>query len=144
MAPQPGGASLPPSSASAPTGTADVGKASAMFMSAMQESGLDPVAVQGHGAVIADAVNKKYPGLGVTVDPKTDAVVWPGSVALDVTIPTAARAAGRSEALGGAMGASSAAAPQPTSTPFTVMPGSTAPDLSSLYTRTAPLSAMRS
>jgi hypothetical protein len=112
-----------------------------MFMSAMQESGLDPVAVQGHGAVIADAVNKKYPGLGVTVDPKTDAVVWPGIGPLDVTIDSG-KGGWSFRPSGGAMGASSAAA-APTSTPFTVMPGSTAPDLSSLYTRTAPLSAMR-
>jgi hypothetical protein len=57
-----------------------------MFLSAMQESGLDPVAMQGHGQQIADAVNKKYPGLGVTVDPKTDAIMWPGIGAIDVTI----------------------------------------------------------
>lgn len=66
--------------------TADVNDAAAKFFDAVQSAGLDPVAVQGHGKVIADAVNAKYPGIGVTVDPKTDAIVWPGIGPLDVTI----------------------------------------------------------
>jgi hypothetical protein len=66
--------------------TVDVGNAPAMFDAAMKEAGLNAVSVQGHGQVIADAVNKKYPGLGVTVDPHTDAILWPGIGSVDVTI----------------------------------------------------------
>lgn len=68
------------------TRSVDVGNAPSMFYAAMQDAGLNPVAVQGHGQTIVDAINKKYPGLGATVDPRTDAVVWPGIGPLDVTV----------------------------------------------------------
>ena len=42
--------------------------------------------MQGKGATIVAALKADYPGLAVTVDPKTDAVVWPGIGPLDVTI----------------------------------------------------------
>lgn len=62
------------------------GNPSQMFLASMQKHGLDPVAMQGKGAQIAAAVNADYPGLGVTVNPKTDAIVWPGIGPVDVTI----------------------------------------------------------
>lgn len=68
------------------TRSIDVGDAPQQFYAAMQASGLNPVAVQGHGQQIADAINRKYPGLGATVDPTTDAVVWPGLGPIDVTV----------------------------------------------------------
>lgn len=80
---QPSAATASPT---APLGATTTGDPAQMFVQSMQKHGLDPVAVQGHGATIVAALNQDYPGLGVTVDPKTDAVVWPGIGPVDVTI----------------------------------------------------------
>jgi hypothetical protein len=56
-----------------------------MLLSAVNEHGLDPVGVQGHGQQIVDALNDTWPGLNAYVSP-SDAVVWPGFGSLDVTI----------------------------------------------------------
>lgn len=56
------------------------------FLRAMQQAKLDPVAVQGHGQTIVDAINKYNPGVKSWVDPNTDAVMWPGLGPIDVTV----------------------------------------------------------
>lgn len=57
-----------------------------MLVASMNRHGLDPVAVQRHGAVIVDALNRDYPDLHAWVNPSTDAVVWPPLGPIDVTI----------------------------------------------------------
>jgi hypothetical protein len=61
------------------------GAAAQRFLAAVNQSGLDPVAVQGHGQTIADAVNQIDPSLQLSVDPKSDAIVWNG-IPIDVTV----------------------------------------------------------
>ena len=75
-----------PQTTVAPARPGDVAGATQIFFAAMQAAGLDPVAVQGHGQQIADAINAYAPGSGVTIDPRTDAVIWPGIGPVDVTI----------------------------------------------------------
>jgi len=56
-----------------------------MLLSAMNEHGLDPIGVQGHGQQIVDAMNETWPGWDVYRSP-SDAPVVPGFGSLDVTI----------------------------------------------------------
>jgi hypothetical protein len=78
-------ASLPPQAGSPTASSADLQTASQKFLSAVQQAGLDPVAVQGHGRLIADAVNRIHPELALRVDPQSDAIVWNG-IPIDVTV----------------------------------------------------------
>ena len=57
-----------------------------MFVGAMNNQRLDPVAMQRHGQLIVDALKADYPTLQVYVNPRTDALMWPGFGSVDVTI----------------------------------------------------------
>jgi len=57
-----------------------------MFLASMQKHGLDPIGVQKNGRLMLEALKADYPNLAVTLDPKTDALFWPGIGSLDVTI----------------------------------------------------------
>lgn len=57
-----------------------------MLVQAMDQHGLTPVGVQGHGDVICAALNDTWPGLNSYAHPQSDAVMWPGFGSLDVTI----------------------------------------------------------
>jgi hypothetical protein len=78
-------ASLPPQAGSPTASGGDLQTAASLFLDGVRQAGLNPVAVQGHGQQIADAVNRIHPELKLTVDPKTDAIVWNG-IPLDVTV----------------------------------------------------------
>jgi hypothetical protein len=56
-----------------------------MLERAMNEHGLTPTGVQGHGQQIVDALNDTFPGLNVYLA-SSDAPVWPGFGSVDVTI----------------------------------------------------------
>jgi hypothetical protein len=64
----------------------DPSVAFSMLMTAVSEAELDPIAVQNHGAVIAAALNRSYPGLEAYAHKRSDAVMWPGFGSIDVTI----------------------------------------------------------
>lgn len=81
-----GGTGSGTSSSSSTSHYSDPQTASSMFLSSMQKHNLDPVAMQGHGKDIVAALKADYPDLDVRVDPRTDAIVWPGIGPLDVTI----------------------------------------------------------
>jgi hypothetical protein len=57
-----------------------------MLLDAMNAAGLNAVQVQRHGDWIANALNKRYPGLNAYPHPQSDAVMWPRFGSLDVTI----------------------------------------------------------
>jgi hypothetical protein len=57
-----------------------------MLLASMQRHNLDPVAVQGHGKLVADALNSDYPGLFAYAHPTSDALMWPGFGSVDCTI----------------------------------------------------------
>lgn len=57
-----------------------------MLLAAVRENGLNAIDVQRHGDRIVAALKRTYPSLDVYVNPKTDAVVWPGFGSVDVTI----------------------------------------------------------
>lgn len=80
------GSAAPGSSPTSQYSNLDPSTAFDMFKKAMDANGLTPTGVQHHGQVIADALNKMYPGWNVTVDPKDDAVVFPGIGKPDLTI----------------------------------------------------------
>lgn len=82
---------LPPSSVTAdsnlPAGYAsDENVARQMFLDSMARHGLDPVAVQGNGWLIVNALKTDYPSLDVYAHRVTDAIEWPGFGPVDVTI----------------------------------------------------------
>jgi hypothetical protein len=56
-----------------------------MLTRAMNEHGLTPTGVQGHGQQIVDALNDTFPGLNVYLA-SSDAPMWPGFGSIDVTI----------------------------------------------------------
>lgn len=77
----------PPPISSLPEGyDTDEGIAYGMLMRAVREHNLDPIAMQGHGRIIAEALNETWPGLNAYSHPQSDAVMWPGFGSLDVTI----------------------------------------------------------
>lgn len=81
------GAAPPPAVSALPPGfDSDVTVARNMLLSSMRGHNLDPIAVQGHGQVIVDALNADYRGLDAYVDRKSDAVMWPGFGDVDVTV----------------------------------------------------------
>lgn len=140
MVPQPGGASLPPAAApsasGASTGTGAAPGGDAAALKAMLDGGLAPQEAvarfnQQFGRTTGNEAQYYDPSQhgGVATIGLPDAYLAKPGASWDITT----RAGG---------GAPAAAAASGLSKPFTVMPGSTAPDLSSLFVRTAPLSAL--
>jgi hypothetical protein len=105
-------ASLPPQAGSPTAPSGDLHSAASLFLDGVQQAGLDPVAVQGHGQQIADAVNRIHPELKLTVDPRTDAIVWNG-MPLDVTVDSG-KGGWSFRPSGGPSAGTSAAAPRTT------------------------------
>lgn len=56
-----------------------------MLQKTIEKHNLDPIAIQGHGKVVADALNKDWPGLRAYAHPKSDALMWKGFGSLDIT-----------------------------------------------------------
>lgn len=81
----------PPPGNILPTGyNSDADTAYWMLAKAVTDNHLDPIAVQGHGQQIVDALNRSWPGLDVYRSP-SDAPVWPGFGSIDVTIDSGKR-----------------------------------------------------
>jgi hypothetical protein len=59
-----------------------------MLITSMNEHGLTPIGVQGHGADICKALNESWSGLNAYAHKVSDAIMWPGENmgSIDVTI----------------------------------------------------------
>jgi hypothetical protein len=64
----------------------DTDVAFGMLVNAMDDHGLTPIGVQGHGDVICAALNDTWNGLNTYPHPQTDAVMWPDFGSIDVTV----------------------------------------------------------
>lgn len=81
-----GGAPPPPPARELPRGfDVDETVAAAMLLETVDRHRLDPIAMQGHGAAIAAALNADWPGLEAYAHKQSDAIMWPGFGSIDVT-----------------------------------------------------------